>query len=76
MNVEGPDSPPPEPKHLLSASKIARIMAAPKASDSARIHAKGQGNGVRTHAIVFAVVSLIVLVGLVVAIGFLANRMM
>ncbi|WP_182379709.1 hypothetical protein [Nocardioides sp. WS12] len=72
MNASG-KSARPLPRHLLSPQEIARSAVESRDADLTRHH--GQGNGVQVHAAYFAAVSLVALVGLIIAVA-VATRMM
>lgn len=67
MNAIGTSTGKPVRKHLLSAQAMARSAAIPADVDLTR-H-RGQGNGVRVHALYFAVVSLVTLVVAIAAVA-------
>lgn len=73
MNEIGTGPAKPLRRHLLSPQAIARSAGLQGDVDLTR--SRGHGNGVRTHAVYFAVVSLVALV-LVIAAVALATPMM
>lgn len=64
----------PERKHLLSAEAVPVSTATSKDRDLTR-H-KGEGNGVRVHALYFVAVSLVALVLMIVGIAVVTSQMM
>ncbi|KRA37648.1 MULTISPECIES: hypothetical protein [unclassified Nocardioides] len=67
MNAIGTSPAKPVRKHLLSPQAMARSAATPVDVDLTR-H-RGQGNGVRVHALYFSMVSLVTLLVAIVAVA-------
>lgn len=67
MNAIGTTASKPVRKHLLSPQAMARASAIPADLDLTR-H-RGQGNGVRVHALYFTAVSLLTLLVAIAAVA-------